>query len=262
VRAPEQVWLEFAIAGPTSRMLAYAVDYVLILLLEVALVVLLVLALPLLRSDALARLRGLVRSVDPTEGIPDFVFVFLALVVVAQLVVEWGYFVFWEMIANGRSPGKWLVGLRVVRDDGFPLGFRDSLVRNLLRAVDLLPWYYTVGMVAMLVSPEGKRLGDLAAGTVVIRLDRPEPAPPLDEESAETGAGFRFTREQIARLGRDELALVRQTLRRLDALAPEQAAEALERAAAVLAARIAHEPIAPTERRAFLRALLRAARGR
>src|SRR5205814_2133409 len=151
---------------------------------------------------------------------------------------------------------------RGVRAAGAAVGARGSLVRNLLRAVDLLPWYYAVGLIAMLVSSQGKRLGDLAAGTIVVRLDRPEAAPPLAEDGGEAAAAFRFSRDQLARLGPDELALARQTLRRLDALAPAQAAVVLERTVTVLAGRIEHAEVTPTERRAFLRSLLRAARGR
>src|SRR5438445_3975603 len=262
VRAPEQVWLELAIAGPTSRMLAYAVDYVLILLLEVGAFVLLGLAAPALGRGPFAGLREALGSGDPAGHAGEVLLLVLALVVVGQLVIEWAYFLFWEVIAVGRSPGKWLVGLRVVRDDGFAIGVRDSLVRNLLRAVDLLPWYYAVGLIAMLVSSQGKRLGDLAAGTIVVRLDRPEAAPPLPDAPPDASGGFRFERSQIARLGPNELALLRQTLRRLAGLPPERAAEVLERSVAVLRSRIGHGPVAAEEREAFLRALLHAARVR
>jgi uncharacterized RDD family membrane protein YckC len=256
VRAPEQVWLELAVAGPTTRMLAYAADYLLILLLEVVLFALLVLGLPSAISR-LPTLRDAVRAFR-TGNAADLLLLLVAVFLIGQLVIEWGYFLFWETVGNGRSPGKRLVGLRVVRDDGFPIGFRDALVRNLLRAVDVLPWYYTVGLVAMLVSAQGKRLGDVAAGTIVVRLDRPEPAPPLELEPAATDVAFRFSREQLARVGAAELALLRQTLRRLDALAPQQREMVLERAVTALVNRIGHRAVAADERQAFLQALLRA----
>jgi len=256
VRAPEQVWLELAVAGPTTRMLAYAADYLLILLLEVVLFALLVLGLPS-AIGRLPTLRDAVRAFR-TGNAADLLLLLVAVFLIGQLVIEWGYFLFWETVGNGRSPGKRLVGLRVVRDDGFPIGFRDALVRNLLRAVDVLPWYYTVGLVAMLVSAQGKRLGDVAAGTIVVRLDRPEPAPPLELEPAATDVAFRFSREQLARVGAAELALLRQTLRRLDALAPQQREMVLERAVTALVNRIGHRAVAADERQAFLQALLRA----
>ena len=256
MRAPEQVWLELAVAGPTTRMLAYAADYLLILLLEVVLFALLVLGLPS-AIGRLPTLRDAVRAFR-TGNAADLLLLLVAVFLIGQLVIEWGYFLFWETVGNGRSPGKRLVGLRVVRDDGFPIGFRDALVRNLLRAVDVLPWYYTVGLVAMLVSAQGKRLGDVAAGTIVVRLDRPEPAPPLALEPDATEVAFRFSREQLARVGAAELALLRQTLRRLDALAPQQREMVLERAVTALVNRIGHRAVAADERQAFLQALLRA----
>src|SRR5216117_3937237 len=215
--------------------------------------VLLVLAAPFVGRMALD---AFYTAREHPERIQELVLTFLGLFLVIQLAIEWGYFVFCEMTTAGRSLGKALVGLRVVRDGGFPISLRESLVRNLLRIVDVLPWYYTVGLVSIVLSRDGKRLGDLAAGTIVVRLDRPEPEPP------HAGAGFRFERSQIARLGPNELALLRQTLRRLAALPPERAAEVLERAVAVLSARIGHGPVAAEEREAFLRALLHAARVR
>jgi uncharacterized RDD family membrane protein YckC len=67
-------------------------------------------------------------------------------------MVETGYFILWEMLTGGRSPGKALVGLRVVRRDGLPIDFRSSVVRNVMRIVDMLPANYVVGLVAMLLS--------------------------------------------------------------------------------------------------------------
>jgi uncharacterized RDD family membrane protein YckC len=176
-----------------------------------------------------------------------------------QLAAEWSYFVLFDMVSGGRSLGKLAAGLRVVRDGGLPITFRASAVRNLLRIVDYLPTSYLVGLISVVVSPEGKRLGDLAAGTLVVRLDRPLPAPPLLEEEDESSAEFRFDRSQIARIGRKERALIRQTLRRIESLADERREAALERAVEVLRTRIEHEPVDAQRRADFLRALLRAA---
>lgn len=92
--------------------------------------------------------------------------------VIAESVVEAGYFIFWEMLTRGRSPGKAMAGLRVVRGDGMPLTLRGSIVRNLMRVVDMLPVSYLVGFVAMMLSERRQRLGDSAAGTVVVRPAR------------------------------------------------------------------------------------------
>ena len=258
VRSPEQVALHLPIAGPTSRMVAYFVDYVVLLATQVALFVLLVLAFPALGQALAGRLRAALQGLDPASVAGEIALVVLSLFLLVQVILEAAYFVFFEMTTGGRSAGKGLLGLRVVRDGGFPLGIRESLVRNLLRAVDVLPWSYVVGLVAVVLSPEGKRLGDLAAGTIVVRLDRPPAALPVEPPAGP--AAFRFEREQVARLGPNELALLRATLRRLPDLEPAQAEDALVRAAEVLAARIGHAPVGPAEHEAFLRVLLEAVR--
>jgi hypothetical protein len=117
-----------------------------------------------------------------------------------------------------------------------------------------------VGLIAMVISKEGKRLGDLAAGTIVIRLDRPEPAPPLLEDESELLSVFRFNRAQIDRIGVTERALLRQTLRRLETLPPETASVMLDKAVEALRVRIGYEPVEAGQRKAFLQALLRATR--
>lgn len=79
------------------------------------------------------------------------------------------YFVLCELLMDGQSPGKRLGGLRVVRLDGTPIQLLDSALRNMLRAVDMLPFFYTVGLVAIFVSGRSQRVGDMVAGTMVIK---------------------------------------------------------------------------------------------
>ncbi len=229
VHSPEQVVLHLPVAGPASRILAYAVDYLVIVLLQLALVFVLFATLFSMTSlvDSLrGPLEAAIQDVDTTN--PDTVFLNAAfwlaflLFLLIQLAAEWSYFVLFDMLGGGRSLGKLVAGLRVVRDGGLPITFRASAVRNLLRIVDYLPTSYLVGLTSMVVSPEGKRLGDMAAGTLVVRLDRPAPAPPILDEQDGSEAGFRFDRDQIARVGRKERALIRQTLRRIESLAEEQ----------------------------------------
>jgi uncharacterized RDD family membrane protein YckC len=80
-----------------------------------------------------------------------------------------GYDVSFEVLASGRTPGKRMNGLRVVRTDGTPVRFLTSAIRNLLRLVDFLPSFYLVGIGAVLATRRNQRLGDLAAGTLVVR---------------------------------------------------------------------------------------------
>jgi len=96
-------------------------------------------------------------------------------------VISWWYMVLFEVLNQGRSPGKQWMGLRVVQDDGTPIGWSASLLRNLLRFVDLLPFGYFFGAISCLQHPNFKRLGDIAAGTLVIYRDQPLIRPELPE---------------------------------------------------------------------------------
>jgi hypothetical protein len=80
----------------------------------------------------------------------------------------WGYYIFFETLWNGQSPGKRWVGLRVIAHDGTPIGVSATLIRNLVRIVDFLPLYYGIGVVTMFIDRQSRRLGDFAAGTLVV----------------------------------------------------------------------------------------------
>ena len=99
----------------------------------------------------------------------------------ALFLVTWWYMVLFEVLNQGRSPGKAIMGLRVIHDDGTPIGWSASLLRNLLRFVDMLPLGYSIGAFACLQHPLFKRLGDLAAGTLVIHGDIPIKRPDLPD---------------------------------------------------------------------------------
>ena len=87
-------------------------------------------------------------------------------------MILFGYFILFEAFWNGQTPGKKMLGIRVVRDGGYPLDFTASLVRNLIRAGEASLGAYAIAAVSALVSPENKRIGDLAAGTIVVRDSR------------------------------------------------------------------------------------------
>jgi uncharacterized RDD family membrane protein YckC len=99
---------------------------------------------------------------------------------ILTFLIEWFYPVFFEVSRQGRTPGKKWMGIRVVNDDGTPITFGPSLLRNLLRFVDFLPMLYLTGIIASLCNRQFKRLGDLAAGSMVIYE-----APPTSEPSFE-----------------------------------------------------------------------------
>ena len=99
-------------------------------------------------------------------------------------LVSWWYMVLFEVLNQGCSPGKQVMGLRVVQDDGTPVGWSASLIRNLLRFVDMLPFGYFLGAISCLQHPHFKRLGDLAAGTLVVYRERPLPRPQIPQAAA------------------------------------------------------------------------------
>src|SRR5215510_11634669 len=86
----------------------------------------------------------------------------------ASFVLFWGYYIFFEMLWNGQTPGKRWVGLRVIRTDGTPITLSESFIRNLTRLVDFLPAAYGIGIISMFLDKQSRRLGDLAAGTLVV----------------------------------------------------------------------------------------------
>jgi uncharacterized RDD family membrane protein YckC len=150
VETPEAVAFAYDLAGPASRGAALIVD--------TALLVAIILA------EGLAAF--LIGSVTGDEDLVPWL---IGAFGVSAFATYWGYYIYGEVVRNGRTPGKQALGIRVVRDDGGRIGVIDSVIRNLIRIVDLLPGYYAVGLVSVLVSPSNKRLGDMAAGTVVVR---------------------------------------------------------------------------------------------
>ncbi|MEP7104403.1 MAG: RDD family protein [Chloroflexota bacterium] len=147
VTTPERVTFDYQLAGPGSRFLAQLVDLPLQVI-ALLLAVLVGLGLgALTHSQAVATVSGIV-------------FGFLAI---------WGYYPVIETAWGGQTLGKHIFGLRVVGDRGEPISFVQALVRNLVRLVDFLPFLYGIGLVVLFLNGRGKRLGDLAAGTVVVR---------------------------------------------------------------------------------------------
>jgi hypothetical protein len=100
--------------------------------------------------------------------------------IILAFVLEWFYPVIFELSGAGATPGKRVFGLRVVMDNGLPVTAAASMTRNLLRVADFLPLGYAGAIVCLLVRSDAKRLGDLAAGTLVVHQPRAEPRAVLD----------------------------------------------------------------------------------
>jgi uncharacterized RDD family membrane protein YckC len=95
-------------------------------------------------------------------------------VLLLTFFLAWSYFILLEWLWQGQTVGKRIYGLRVIRDDGAPAGFLAVLIRNLLRLVDFLPFFYGLGLFTIIVTSRSQRLGDIAAGTYVVRAPRPQ----------------------------------------------------------------------------------------
>ena len=103
------------------------------------------------------------------------------LFLVAMFVTYWGYPILCEVYLGGRTVGKRATGLEVVRNDGLPVGWRESTLRNLLIFADFLPVFYATGLVCMMYDPRFRRLGDIVAGTLVVYRDRKALRAPMPE---------------------------------------------------------------------------------
>jgi uncharacterized RDD family membrane protein YckC len=204
VRTPESVALRYELAGLGSRFLALAID-------QGIQVLLIALVIAGFLSLGLQNLVGGGKTVVAIE---------LAVVVFALFTIFFGYFIYFEASWNGQTPGKRALGIRVVRDGGYPIDFGAALIRNIIRIGELGLGYYAVSAVSMLLSKENKRLGDFAAGTIVVRDARlsytrrpgepahPAYAPTFYLSGSERALIKRFLdrRDTLDARGRQELA--------------------------------------------------------
>jgi uncharacterized RDD family membrane protein YckC len=197
IETPESVTVTYPIAGIGSRGLAAIIDIGMLafLLLTEALVVALALYLTMR-----------VLSIDAVGAIAPWA---VAGLVVALFLTYWGYYIFGEVFRNGRTVGKRVMRIRVVRDDGSRIGVLDAVVRNVVRIIDIMPGTYAVGIFALVLSPQSKRLGDMAAGTVVIAESTADPLsrPILPaEENAALVADFLSRRVELTPAARWQVA--------------------------------------------------------
>jgi uncharacterized membrane protein SpoIIM required for sporulation/uncharacterized RDD family membrane protein YckC len=160
---------------------------------------------------------------------------FLAFVLVANVAAFWGYGVLFEWIGDGRTPGKRLFGLRVVMDGGYSVTLGASMLRNLVRFLDLQPGFtYGVGLVAALVSRQGRRLGDAVAGTLVVRERVGAAGAPSPAARPAEGAHGAAPAPRTTLLDDDRFAVLERFAARRSALPPERARALAEQLAGSL----------------------------
>lgn len=174
IDTPELVAIEMPLAGIGSRFIAILIDYIIL-----GAFLLLLLLVSAIVIPALHIFGGV--SANWAIGI-FFLIVFL---------MQWGYFSLFEALWKGRTPGKRAAKIRVIHQSGRGITFLESLSRNLVRFIDYLPGFYAVGVVAMFMSRQHQRLGDMVAGTLVVR-DRDVDQPHWSELGSRTFTGPAF----------------------------------------------------------------------
>ena len=196
ITTPEGVELNLRLAGPMPRACAWAIDLA-------------------LRAAILMVLLIIVSTLGELG---------MGIFLISAFLLEWIFPAVCELHFDGATPGKKALGLRVVNDDGTPVDPAAAVIRNLLRAVDFLPVMYGVGLVSMLVNREFKRLGDLAAQTVVVYRDEAPPAIaipdavplspawPLSAEEARAILDYAERVPDLTTERADELALIGEPL--------------------------------------------------
>ena len=166
IETPERVPLHFALASIGNRFLACAVDHA---------IQLVALGLIAIASMILANI-DFVESTS--EAAPKWVY---AIMIILLFLTFTGYFAFFEWIWSGQTPGKRWLKLRVLREDGRPITFWEASVRNLLRSLDMMPApFYSIGLISVFATTRDQRVGDMVAGTVVVR-EREAEAPAFAE---------------------------------------------------------------------------------
>jgi uncharacterized RDD family membrane protein YckC len=174
VSTPDHIEFEYQLAGIGSRFAAVALDHLFQFLVWLAIFIIYV------------------------NFFAEAVVEASAILTVAIFLLIFAYFLLFEWLGGGQTPGKKIMGLRVMYEDGRPIDFGSSAIRNILRLADFLPVAYGLGVTVMFVSPKSQRLGDLAGGTIVV-IERPirrttgQPSRPTVPEPQQTGFGL--TRE-------------------------------------------------------------------
>jgi uncharacterized RDD family membrane protein YckC len=218
VLTPERVSLQYDIAGIGSRGAAVIVDTI-VQFVAVLVIMFAVLSTYAVSSAFLPFFRG------PGAGV-----LLISLAALGILVVTAGYFMLFEIVWNGQTPGKRLVGVRVIRENGYPMRPVDAVIRNLVRIVDWLPGIYGIGVLTMLLNKRARRLGDFAAGTIVVREGSRGPGVVLAQSTLEVAP-------RGVALSNADATLIRDFLLRRASMNPHARAELAERLASVMARR-------------------------
>lgn len=240
ITTPEHVEIRLEAAGAGSRFLALLIDWVLVLAISIAATIAAMQVLP----------GGIAMAVGVT----------------ANFIVTWGWHIYFETQHAGRSPGKRALRLRVVDARGLPIALHQSLVRNIMRVIDFAPAFYGIAAIASLIDPKRRRLGDIVAGTLVIREARPlawrgQLGSERRYNSLRTARVLRLIRHRISLEEREFLLAL---CMRAEKMTPVARYDLMEEVAAAYRAKLSIDDDEPISGENFVRdltAVLFAARG-
>jgi uncharacterized RDD family membrane protein YckC len=213
LQTPESVELEFTLAGIGNRAYALLIDYLALGLIQIGCLI----------AWALLSIQ-LANVIEDLVGNSDRLQLWLwAILLLITFFIYVGYFVFFEALWQGQTPGKRYVKIRVIRDDGRPVGLQQSTLRALLRPVDDL---FFLGVFLIALGKREKRLGDFVAGTLVIQEEQPVASAtfPLSDQ-AQTLADQLQLEADLSRLLPEDFAVIREYLQRRQAMTPEAKTE-------------------------------------
>jgi uncharacterized RDD family membrane protein YckC len=193
IATPEGVEMHLMLAGPASRFVSAIVD----ILIQTVLLVCVAIVLGVAGKGI---------------GLDGGVAVLLWVVISFALITF--YDIFFEVFRSGRTPGKRLNGLRVVRVEGHPVNFLTSAIRNIIRPIDFLPSMYLLGAAVILASRKNQRIGDVIAGTLVVREHAPSRAPAAAGRPLPSRVPAVQGTWDTSGITQEELATVRQFLER------------------------------------------------
>lgn len=174
IDTPELVTIEMPLAGIGSRFIAMLIDGLIWSAGLLVLIFLTAIFMPAIRAASAISEKWAV-----------------AIVIFILFLLNWGYFTLFEAFWNGQTPGKRIAKIRVIQRTGRPIGIFESMARNFVRYVDYLPSFYVVGVITMFATRQHQRLGDLAAGTLVVR-DRTPESPLWNESGSRTFTAAAF----------------------------------------------------------------------
>lgn len=216
IETPERVPLAFSLASIGNRFLAAAIDHAIQYTAIVAVIWI------SLSASGMTMLGPGAAGENVFSTAPKWI---IALMILAIFVLFAAYFIFFEWLWNGQTPGKRILKLRVIREDGRPITLWEAVARNLLRVFDAVPGFvvpiYSVGLIAIFLNSRDQRVGDMFAGTVVIR-ERTDDAPTFKETFSNRIADAAFRRVQkptdftsdVSLLTDAEIEVVESLLRR------------------------------------------------